>query len=352
MGVLRLLVEGALLTLIGIYLFFGLVYLFTGIRIKRVGYLSIRWIQWISRSERVTVEIRKIGLRPQRPSITRRTWLGIVVSDATITVRPGPLEDWGSDDEEIINVDKDDTSPVSIDDEVRRIGRILGKIIQYRVLNWVDLELSSTTLVVEGAGTFQMGMFFLGINSNPQMFKRERILSSADTEEEWPAEPQKDQPLEVTVTIRDLYFSINDKEFTEIAKTVVLTVDFLRGGEYGVSGVKAALRIAGFSIPYDNLVMFEKRISEMRATRPESPVAYRPRSPASAGHPELGFIDIFEELQVFLRSSILIVDSRHVIANFGQYSRGTSSRKANSYHPRPQRRGSRSNQTRKSKCTQ
>ena len=343
MAILRLLVECAVLALIAIYLFFGLVYLFTGIRIKRVGYLSIRWIQWISRSERVTVEIRKIGLRPQRPSITRRTWLGIVVSDATITVRLGPVEDWGSDDEEPTNVGKDGAPQASIDDRVRRIGRMLGKIIQHRVLNWVDLELSSTTLVVEGAGTFQMGMFFLGMNSNPQMFKRERILSSADTDEEWPPAPQKDQPVEVTVTIRDLYFSINDKEFTEIAKTVVLTVDFLLGGEYGVRGVKAALRIAGFSIPYDNLVMFEKRITQMRATRPESPGAYRPRSPVSAGRPELGFIDIFEEIQVFLHNSILTVDPCHVIANFGKRSWGPSSRKACSYHPRPQRRRSRFN---------
>ena len=298
MGVLRLLVEGALLILIGIYLFFGLVYLFTGIRIKRVGYLSIRWIQWISRSERVTVEIRKIGLRPQRPSVTRRTWLGIVVSDATITVRLGPEEDWGSDDEETINVEQSPVPRVSVDDRVRRIGMMLGKYIQYRVLNWVDLELSSTTLVVEGAGTFQVGMFFLGMNSNPQMFKRERILSSADADEEWPTAPQIGHPLEVTVTIRDLYFSINDKEFTEIAKTVVLTADFLLGGEYGVRGVKAALRIAGCSVPYDNLVMFEKRIAEMRATRPESPGAQRPRSPVSSSRPKLGFMDIFEELQV------------------------------------------------------
>src|SRR5437762_386437 len=179
MGILRFLVEGALLTLLGIYLFFGLVYLFTGIRIKRVGYLSIRWIQWISRSERVIVEVRKIGLRPQRPSVTRRPWLGIVVSDATITVRPGPAEeDWES---------------------------------------------------------------------------------AAD--EEWPSTPQKGQSLEVTVTIRDLYFSINDKEFTEIAKTAVLIVDFLLGGDYGVRGVKAGLRIAGFSIPYDHLMMFEQRIT-------------------------------------------------------------------------------------------
>src|SRR5271169_4710286 len=98
MGVLRIIVEVAIVTLVAIYLVFGLVYLFTGIRIKRVGYLSIRWIQWISRSERCTVEIRKIGLRPQRPSITRRTWLGIVVSDATITIRPGPTDDWGTDE--------------------------------------------------------------------------------------------------------------------------------------------------------------------------------------------------------------------------------------------------------------
>src|SRR5438046_7118878 len=133
MGVLRLAVQTAFLALLGIYLFFGLVYLFTGIRIKRVGYLSIRWIQWISRSERVTVGIRKIGLRPQRPSITRRTWLGIVVSDATITVRLGPEEDWGSDDEETINVEQSHVPRVSVDDRVRRIGRMLGKFIQYRV---------------------------------------------------------------------------------------------------------------------------------------------------------------------------------------------------------------------------
>lgn len=308
MGAVRIMVEGALLTLVAIYLFFGLVYLFTGIRVKRVGYLSIRWIQWISRSERVTVEIRKIGLRPQRPSITRRTWLGIVVSDATITVRHGPVEDWESDDEEGANSEKNNASRLSADERVRRIGRMLGKIIQFRLLNWVDLEFSSTTLVVEGAGTFQMGMFFLGMNTKPQMFKRERILSPADTEEEWPTAPRKDKPLEVTVTSRDLYFSVNDKDFTEIAKTIVLTVDFLLGGEYGVRGVKAALRIAGFSIPYDNFVMFDQRIKKMKATRPESHAVHRARSPLSSSPPNLAFLDIFEELQVC--SSFLLSDRR------------------------------------------
>jgi hypothetical protein len=334
MGVVRIIVEGAVLILLAVYVFFGLVYLFTGIRIKRVGYLSIRWIQWISRSERITVEIRKIGLRPQRPSITRRTWLGIAVSDATITIRPGPAEDWGTDDEETANSEKSHIHPLSVDEKVRRIGQMLAKIIQFRVLNWVDLELSSTTLVVEGAGTFQMGMFFLGMNTKPQMFKRERILLHADTVDGFPSAPQKDQPLEVTVTIRDLYFSINDKEFTEIAKTVVLTVDFLLGGEYGARGVKAALRIAGFSIPYDNFVIFYQRIREMKTNRPESPSTYRPRSPPSPGPSKLAFMDIFEELQVIHCHTILNVDSCHVTANFSKRSRCLSCRKANPCHAR------------------
>src|SRR5271154_262195 len=155
MGLVRFLVQGALLTLLGIYLFFGLVYLFTGIRIKRVGYLSLRWIQWISRTETVVVEIRKIGLRPQRPSITRRTWLGIVVSDATITVRPAPEfteehEEQEREEQDGRDVKKEDAKKtkkkVQIDDIVRRVGRLMGRLIQWRVLNWVDLELSSTTL--------------------------------------------------------------------------------------------------------------------------------------------------------------------------------------------------------------
>jgi len=301
MGLVRFLVQGALLALLGIYLFFGLVYLFTGIRIKRVGYLSIRWIQWISRSERCTVEIRKIGLRPQRPSITRRTWLGIVVSDATITIRPGPTEDWGTEDEDAQSAGKDAKKEVSMDERVRRIGQMVGNIVRFRVLNWVDLELSSTTLVVEGAGTFQMGMFFLGMNANPQMFKRERILSPTEAEEEYPKPSRKDQPLEITVTIRDLYFSINGKEFTEIAKTVVLTVDLELGGEYGVQSVKAALRIAGFSIPYDNLMKFKERIAEMKVARPGTP-PQRPRPTSPSARPDLAFLDIFEELQVPLFS--------------------------------------------------
>jgi hypothetical protein len=298
MGILRVVVQLAFLTLLAIYVFFGLIYLFTGIRIKRVGYLSIRWIHWISRSEQYTVEIRKIGLRPQRPSITRRTWLGIVVSDATITIRPGPTEDWGSDDDEPPSSEKQNTAKASIDDMAKRIGRMLGKIVQFRILNWVDLELSSTTLVVEGAGTFQLGMLFLGINSNPQMFKRERILSPADPEEVWPTVSQTGEPLELSLTLRDLVFSVNGKEFTEIAKTVVFSIDFLPGGEYGMKDVKAALRIAGLSIPYDNLKTFVQRIFDMKAPRPDSPISQRPPSPNPRTPPNLSFIEIFEEIQV------------------------------------------------------
>jgi len=312
MGVSRLVVQTAFLTLLAIYVFFGLVYLFTGIRIKRVGYLSIRWIQWISRSERVTVEIRKIGLRPQRPTITRRTWLGIVVSDATITVRPGPAEDWGSDDEETVTTEKSRSPRLSMDERVKRIGRLVGKIVQFRVLNWVDLELSSTTLVVEGAGTFQMGAFFLMINTKPQMFKRERILAPADAEEVWTTAPQKGEPLETSLTVRDLVFSVNDKDFTEIAKTVVLTVDFLLGGEYGIRDVKAALRISGLSIPIDDIRTFVHRIQEMRTPRPETPPTALPRSVPPVN---LSFLDIFEELQVRLLAFWLMVDSCHTSAN-------------------------------------
>ena len=296
MGFLRAFVQFSFLALLSIYIFFGLVYLFTGIRVKRVGYLSIRWIQWNSRSERITVEIRKIGLRPQRPTITRRTWLGIVVSDATITYRPGVTEWEESDDDEGDSQQrpKSPHGPGCVDDIIRKICRTIAKVVQWRVLNWVDLELSSTTIMVEGAGTFQLGMFLIGMNSKPQMFKRERILSPADTEELWSSAPQKGDPLEVSVTIRDLYFSLNDKEFTEIAKTVVLTVDFLLGGDYGMRDVKTALRIAGFSIPYDSWVMFAHRIAELGG-RPDTA---RPRSPAAPSEPNILFIDIFEEIQV------------------------------------------------------
>ena len=303
MSLLRLAVQAALLVLVAIYVFFGLVYLFTGIRIKRVGYLSLRWIQWISRTETVVVEIRKIGLRPQRPSITRRTWLGIVVSDATITVRPAPefteeheeqeREEQEHAKDEKREGNKDKKKKVEIDDIVRRVGRVMGRLIQWRVLNWVDLELSSTTLSIEGAGTFQMGMFFLGLNSNPQMFKRERILSPTDTEKS----PVIGRPKEVTLTIRDLYFSVNAKEFVEVAKTIVLTVDCIPGGEYGVREVKAALRIAGFSIPYDNLVTFQRRIAEMKLARPD--LQHRPPTPIMKERLNLDFLDIFDELQVY-----------------------------------------------------
>lgn len=301
MGLLRALVQFALLALLSIYIFFSFVYLFTGIRIKRVGYLSLRWIQWNSRSERVTVEIRKIGLRPQRPTITRRTWLGIVVSDATITIRSG--QEWESDDDEEGKDIRQIAGKRSVDELVRQFGRMMVKFVQYRLLNWVDLELSSTTIVVEGAGSFQVGMFLIGMNTKPQMFKRERILSPADTEELWTSVPQKGDPLEFSLTIRDLYFSLNDKEFTEIAKTVVLTVDFLPGGEYGMRDVKAALRISGLSIPYDNWVMFAHRIAEMGG-RPDS--SGRPRSPVTPYQPNLQFIDIFEELQVCPLATLLI----------------------------------------------
>ena len=314
MSLLRLIVQCALLMLVSIYIFFGLIYLFTGIRIKRVGYLSIRWIQWISRTETVVVEIRKIGLRPQRPSITRRTWLGIVVSDATITVRRAPEFTEEQEEEELPpeegNKGKEqegndkERKTVSVDDAVRNLCRILGRVIQWRVLNWVDLELSSTTLTIEGAGTFQMGMFFLGLNSNPQMFKRERILSPQGESTENPPSSAVGapalKPKEVTLTVRDLYFSVNEKEFVEIAKTMVLTVDCIPGGEYGVTEVKAALRIAGCSIPYDNLMMFCQRIAEMKVSRPES----RPPTPPTVpSRPNLAFLDIFDELQVNSRRS-------------------------------------------------
>jgi Mitochondrial protein from FMP27 len=225
MALLRLIVQSVLLTIVSIYLVFGLIYLFTGIRIKRVGYLSIRWIQWISRTETIVVEIRKIRLRLQRPTVTRRTWLGIVISDATVAIRPAPAEFTEEHEEHLEeqeepvgdvrkepagNEEKREKKAVSVDAVVRRVFRLLGRLIQWHVLNWVDLELSSTTLKIEGAGTFQMGMFFLGLNSNPQMFKRERILSPTDTEK---AAPAGGNPKEVTLIVRDLYFSVNEKEF-------------------------------------------------------------------------------------------------------------------------------------------
>jgi Mitochondrial protein from FMP27 len=327
MGLLRVLVQLCLLALLSIYVFFGLVYLITGIRVKRVGYLSIRWIQWISRSEGITVEIRKIGLRPQRPTVARRTWLGVVVSDATITYRPGVAE-WESDEEDSRPTSKHGRK--SVDDIVRTFGRTMAKSVQYRLLNWVDLELSSTTIVVEGAGTFQVGMFLIAMNSKPQMFKRERILSPADTEELWSSTPQKGDPLEFSITIRDLYFSLNDKEFTEIAKTVVVTVDFLLGGEYGMREVKAALRIAGFSIPFDNWSMFARRIAEMRG-RPDTA---RPQSPVTDLSPDVQFIDIFEELQVFDLRSVADLDSHYSLANFEKRSGRTPGGSPYSSYPR------------------
>ena len=296
MGVLSILVQTALLSLIGIYIFFGLVYLFTGIRIKRVGYLSIRWIRWVNRSESVVVEIRKIGLRPQRPTITRRTWLGIVISDARITIRPGPTDDWSAEEEEHGRVSKKRSTKLSVDDRIGQIGKVVAKLGTYTALRWVDLEFSSTTLVIEGAGTFQMGMFLLGMNSKPQMFRRERILTTAEGEEKSASVPRKEHPLEVTVTIRDLYFAINNKDFLEIAKTMVLNSDFLLGGEYGIHGVKAALRISGLSIPYDNLLLFLQRIKEIQATNSES--SARPWSPITSSSNKLGSLDIVEELQV------------------------------------------------------
>jgi len=297
MGLLRIVVQTSFFAVLAIYLFFGLVYLFTGIRIKRVGYLSLRWIQWISRSERVTVEIRKIGLRPQRPTVTRRTWLGIVVSDATITIHGGHAEDEQEEQEY--------APQLSLDERVRRVGLLLGKVMQYTVLNWVDLELSSTTVVFEGAGTFQMGMFFLGMNSKPQMFKREMVGCTDEI--------RKKKPLEITITVRDLYFTIDDKEHTEIVKTIVFTIDLLSGGPYGVCGIKSALRIAGFNIPYDNFLLFIQKIK--KTPHPKTP-HHRPA--LALDKINLAFLDIVEELQVLSLGDFLMIASRYPDADISE----------------------------------
>jgi FMP27/BTLP1, N-terminal len=294
MGLLRSAVQFGFFALLGIYIFFGFVYLFTGIRIKRVGYLSIRWIHWNSRSERLSIEIRKIGLRPQRPTVTRRTWLGIVVSDATIIVRPGHTPEWASDEEDE-EMNGTPARTAEVNEVVKKVMCAMAKWLRFRVLTWVDVEFASMNLVVEGAGTFQLGSFLIGTNKTTSTCKRDRVVTPNDAQDVWSEPPKMDHQLEISIAIRDLYFSLNDKEFTEIAKTALFNVDFILCGEYGMRDIKAALRVAGLTLPYDTWVVFSGRIAEMGGKRLRTP--RRPWSPERP-LPNVQFLDLFEELQV------------------------------------------------------
>lgn len=291
------------------FVVFAILRIATGISIQRIGYFSLRRIAYTPR-DGIRIEIRGLGLHLHRPTFAQPTWVTLRLDLLKVTVDVKALG--AGKKQKTSQFDGDptattgksgrsslssSTSPkpilrhVAQDSSRSRAWKQLTQMKErikrlHEQIHWlrmVDVSATNTCLVVTDIGYFQVGTFTMVVDTRRKTVDRGRLFQH----KKFPAGDQR--PAEWMFTVKGVLFTPEGKDSLEVVDICTLNIHgLLYRDRPGLRDTSIALKLGRVHIPYDDLMVCSRSISECRK------ISQMERVETDDG--EVSFTDVIEEL--------------------------------------------------------
>ena len=300
-----------LLAYLASLVFFAILRIATGISIQRIGYFSLRRIAYTYK-DGIRIELRGLSFHVHRPTFAQPTWLSVRFAELKVTIDVEPLavslkHDSALKDNNKLNslknADNHEQSPelpkkpILLNSSAsssrsrtwKRLTRAKEWIKQlHEKIHWlrlVDITATDSSLVVSGVGHFQIGYFYMVVDTRRKTVDRGRLFQHKKI----PAGDQR--PAEWMFTVKGVLFTAEEKESLEVIDICTLNIHGLVYKDRpGLRDTSISLKLGRVHIPYDDFVACSRRIQESQK------IAKFKSGRMGTEHADFSFTDVMDEL--------------------------------------------------------
>lgn len=288
------------------FVVFALLRIVTGISIQRLGWYGLRRISY-SPKDGIRLDVRGLRISLHRPTFAQPTYVSVVLEELKVSVdlnklgastakspstkpqangslaheKGGRTTSEGSKGE-FKKGHKRSRTWQKLTETKERIKRL------HRKLDWIclfDVVATSTSLVIQDVGSVQVAQFTAAVDTRRKMVDRSRLFQHRR------AKSEHQSPAEWIFTVRNILFSPEGQESTEILDHLTLNVHGLLYKELdGLRDASIALKLGRLNVPYDDIHTCLERVKEKK--KKEDPNAEN--LGADEGYT---FNDVMEELE-------------------------------------------------------
>ncbi|KIW00215.1 uncharacterized protein PV09_08255 [Verruconis gallopava] len=303
------------------FILFAIIRVLFGVSIQRLWWSGLRRIAFTPK-EGVRIDIRGLRLSLHRPTFAQPTWLSVVITELKVTLDLKALGNktarkrWGSRwvgggsmpasrshtpprtpvKVNSPGVDETEVEETEVEEEEEeQRSRTWQRLTQYkerikrlhRQIQWirlVDLVAENSSLIVLGAGSFQLSSFTMAVDTRRKTVDRSRLFQHRKVESDL------QQPAEWILTARNLLFALEGDEANEMLDYATLNVHGLLSQKLeGLRDASIALKLGRVSLPYDDLLLFKERSENQRKNHS--------RRQTGSRNSETSFREIMDELE-------------------------------------------------------
>ncbi|BFZ54128.1 Protein SABRE [Savitreella phatthalungensis] len=250
------LVAVAATALIAVHAILYLICVLTGIRVGRLGFLSLRHVE-IKSQPGVVVRIGTVGFRLHRPTISQPSWVTLVVSKTEVSVALDELQQRNRPSKAGRPETSYDTAPYGqkIANLKAKMKKLVGHM-SHLPLHLVDISISNTVLVLRNVAKVELGTLNLRLS--------QRRAGATETYDTGSKIIDNSRGIELVAAFLKLFISVDGGERHEITDLTLVNLWAAYGGEFGVHDVGVSVKMSKVDLPLDSVLEVLPRLKQTR----------------------------------------------------------------------------------------
>ncbi|KAL1626015.1 Protein SABRE [Neofusicoccum ribis] len=287
------------------FVVFALLRIVTGISIQRLGWYGLRRISYTPK-DGIRLDVRGLRISLHRPTFAQPTYVSVVLEELKVSVdlnklgatppkRPAPKPQANGSLAHTKEGHKGSDGAKGGFKKGHKRSRTWQKLTEtkekikrlHRKLDWIrlfDVVATSTSLVIQDVGSVQVAQFTAAVDTRKKMVDRSRLFQHRRSKTE------HQSPAEWIFTVRNILFSPEGQESTEILDHLTLNVHGLLYKDLdGLRDASIALKLGRLNVPFDDIHTCLERVKEKKKTDVSNDTL--------GGNSGYSFNDVMEELE-------------------------------------------------------
>ncbi|EOD49698.1 putative upf0648 protein [Neofusicoccum parvum UCRNP2] len=287
------------------FVVFALLRIVTGISIQRLGWYGLRRISYTPK-DGIRLDVRGLRISLHRPTFAQPTYVSVVLEELKVSVdlnklgatppkSPAPKPQANGSLAHTKEGHKGSDGAKGGFKKGHKRSRTWQKLTEtkekikrlHRKLDWIrlfDVVATSTSLVIQDVGSVQVAQFTAAVDTRKKMVDRSRLFQHRRSKTE------HQSPAEWIFTVRNILFSPEGQESTEILDHLTLNVHGLLYKDLdGLRDASIALKLGRLNVPFDDIHTCLERVKEKKKTDVSNDTL--------GGNSGYSFNDVMEELE-------------------------------------------------------
>ena len=266
------------------FVIFAIIRIVTGVSIQRLGYLSLKRINYEPK-DGIRIEVRKLGLLFHRPTYAQPSWVSLVIGDSHIIIDVRKKSEKSGDGDlskrkgtavgsKARNQTEEDNTKTRAEakkpsfwEDTEKIKKTMQKLRRLlRYMKMLDIVFTNATLSVVDVGSVQISSTTISVDTRREAADRSRLFDHCKA-----LKPQQ-KPIELIFTMRSVLLTPHEKEAKEILDhCIVNAYGVLEEGVDVILDSAMAVKFGRINVQFDEMLDCMKKLRDFKGPKGHRP---------------------------------------------------------------------------------